>query len=159
MSLSIHSKTFLVQQLYKAFLDLFNTVLPHTSLKGIMSTFSFVTWQDTSVLCAINTYWLLLGLSEIHSFFPRQWSTTSDSKKQPSGTAPPCNHWCGYERPLNPSSYRMAGRAKLLISMCTREQPTGVIQVLPPTGGKKQERAKEKTLGKRKNKCSLFSPP
>lgn len=53
---------FSVQQLYKAFLDLFNTALPILGLKEIMSTLSFVTQQDTSILCAINTNWLLTWL-------------------------------------------------------------------------------------------------
>lgn len=36
-------------KLYKAFSDLFSTVLAHTSSKGIMPMFPFVTQQDSTV--------------------------------------------------------------------------------------------------------------
>lgn len=97
-TVSIHSFKIqsVVQQLDKAFSDLLNTVLPHTSLREMMSVFPFVTQQDTSTLCVINANWLLLGLSEIQSFFPGQWSIIGGSKNLPSGTVSPCNHWRGY---------------------------------------------------------------
>lgn len=125
-----------------------------------MSTFSFATWQDTSVLCVINTNWLLLTLVKVTLSF------------QDRDQAPMVQRTCHLEschiattvwvlktsQPFQLQDGQNSKTGHVNVHNMTAHKGQGMIKVLL-TLGKEKERGKKNSLHKRKNKYPLFSLP